>query len=416
MATTPTTDQHTASAPHASNGAGLLVSLGPLAPDALAAVLANLEQAFPQQTIIVAAPGALPVETTSGTQFQLVSYDPPSPGPPSWLLSPADFVNCWKLVDEHHAPGCLLLGPEAQSLRPQTLRALAEAVLAQHADLATPRYDLSPRDGLVNSAILYPVTRALFAARSRYPLAVDLAFSARLAERLATLAQRHTASGSNAALLWPVAEAAVASFSITEVPAGPRALPPPGTTDLNTVLAQVAGSLFAEVDARAAFWQRARLASAPRSSPPPPPAAPQSAGANEATEPPDVTPMLESFRLAYANLHEIWSLVLPPNSLLGLKKLSLMSPQAFRMPDPLWARIVYDFTLAYRLRTLNRGHLLGALTPLYLAWVASHLLQTTPAAPDYTPPERHIEAVAAAFEADKPYLVSRWRWPDRFNP
>ena len=24
--------------------------------------------------------------------------------------------------------------------------------------------------------------------------------------------------------------------------------------------------------------------------------------------------------------------------------------------------------------------------------------------------------VAAAFEADKPYLVSRWRWPDRFNP
>ena len=31
-------------------------------------------------------------------------------------------------------------------------------------------------------------------------------------------------------------------------------------------------------------------------------------------------------------------------------------------------------------------------------------------------PERHIEAVAAAFEADKPYLVSRWRWPDRFNP
>ena len=43
------------------------------------------------------------------------------------------------------------------------------------------------------------------------------------------------------------------------------------------------------------------------------------------------------------------------------------------MADDLWVRIVYDFILAYRLRTLNRGHLLGALTPLYLAWVASHL-------------------------------------------
>ena len=83
--------------------------------------------------------------------------------------------------------------------------------------------------------------------------------------------------------------------------------------------------------------------------------------------------MLDAFRLAWTNLHEIWSLVLPPNSLLGLKKLALLPPDNFRMPDTLWARIVYDFILAYRLRTINRGHLLGALTPLYLAWVASHL-------------------------------------------
>ena len=126
--------------------------------------------------------------------------------------------------------------------------------------------------------------------------------------------------------------------------------------------------------------------------------------------------MLDSFHLAYTNLQEIWSLVLPPNSLLGLKKLSLLPPSAFRMADPLWARIVYDFALAYRLRTLNRGHLLGALTPLYLAWAASHLLQTDGAAPDSIAPEQHIQALAAAFEAEKPYLVSRWRWPDRFNP
>ena len=122
--------------------------------------------------------------------------------------------------------------------------------------------------------------------------------------------------------------------------------------------------------------------------------------------------MLDAFRLAYGNLHEIWSLVLPPHSLLGLKRLSVMPAETFSMPDALWARIVYDFLLAFRLRTLNRGHLLGALTPLYLAWVASHILQTSASGN----PERHIEAVAAAFEADKPYLVSRWRWPDRFNP
>jgi hypothetical protein len=122
--------------------------------------------------------------------------------------------------------------------------------------------------------------------------------------------------------------------------------------------------------------------------------------------------MLQAFRLAYTNLQEIWSLVLPPQSLLGLKRLAATDGAEFRMPDSLWARIVYDFVLAHRLRTINRGHLLGALIPLYLAWVASHINITASGAD----PESPIEAVAQAFEAERVYMVSRWRWPDRFNP
>jgi hypothetical protein len=82
------------------------------------------------------------------------------------------------------------------------------------------------------------------------------------------------------------------------------------------------------------------------------------------------------------------------------------------MPESLWARIVYDFLLAHRLRTINRGHLLGALIPLYLAWVASHINVVSSG----VEPERHIETMATAFEVEKPYILSRWRWPDRFNP
>jgi hypothetical protein len=125
-----------------------------------------------------------------------------------------------------------------------------------------------------------------------------------------------------------------------------------------------------------------------------------------------IAPMLQAFHLAYTNLQEIWSLVLPPNTLLGLKRLSLTDGAAFRMPESLWARIVYDFLLAHRLRTINRGHLLGALIPLYLAWVASHINVVSSG----VEPERHIETMATAFEVEKPYILSRWRWPDRFNP
>jgi hypothetical protein len=30
--------------------------------------------------------------------------------------------------------------------------------------------------------------------------------------------------------------------------------------------------------------------------------------------------------------------------------------------------------------------------------------------------EQRIEALCLAYEAEKGYLISRWRWPDRFNP
>jgi hypothetical protein len=411
--TTPITDNPSPPQPGALPSS-LLVSLTPLPADHLQATLANLAAAFPSQSIDIATPDPLPASAAM-PNFHLTTYTPSVAAPVAWVLTAADYLNTHKLVQDHPSSACLLLGPECQSLSPEILRALVDGVLSGHCDLAVPRYDLGPRDGLVNSAILYPVTRALFATRPRYPLAVDLAFSPRMVERLAVCAQRLASANQPTALVWPVAEAATSNFTLTEVPAGPRALPPPDAIDLNSLLAQVAGSFFADIDAKAAFWQRPRLAYPPKAAVPVVGSAPDAA--EILPEPPDVQPMLDSFRLAYTNLHEIWSLVLPPNSLLGLKKLSLMPVASFRMPDELWVRIVYDFILAYRLRTLNRGHLLGALTPLYLAWVASHLLQTGGAVVgSAAAAERHIQTLAVAFETDKPYLVSRWRWPDRFNP
>jgi hypothetical protein len=230
-----------------------------------------------------------------------------------------------------------------------------------------------------------------------------MGLSLRMAERLATTAQRFTASNQSEALLWPINEAAVAGFSVGEVDVGSRATPQPAGADINAMLASVTGSLFADIDAKAAYWQRVRHL---------PPVRTLVQAAPAADTPADIAPMVDAFRLAYTNLLEVWALVLPPNSLLALKRLSVTESAAFLMPDNLWARIVYDFLLAYRLRTMNRGHLLGALIPLYLAWVAGHINLSASG----VNPEQHIEAVAAAFEADKPYLVARWRWPDRFNP
>jgi hypothetical protein len=128
----------------------------------------------------------------------------------------------------------------------------------------------------------------------------------------------------------------------------------------------------------------------------------------------DVGRMSELFRLGTRDLLEVWSLILPPATLFELRKLATLPQDQFRMPDELWARSVYDFALGHRLRTINRDHLLRAMTPLYLGWVVSYALEMQNATVKAA--EQRIERLCQAFETAKPYLVSRWRWPDRFNP
>jgi len=378
--------------------ADLLVLLAPMALEQLETVLTNLATSLPVDGLLVATPNAFTPE--SHPELRITPAPEKSS---SWTLTAADYVNVYQLAQTNDARAILMLGPESVSLTSSALHGLASNALASSSDLVVPCYDLPPRAGLVNSAILYPLTRALFASRVRFPLAIDLGLSFRMAERLAGAGQRFVNLNQRDALIWPTHEAAVAGFTVNEIDVGPRTLPQPQESDLNAILALVTGSLFADIDAKAAFWQRARPLPTPRN---------RVAHSVPSEMAADITPMVDAFRLAYTNLRDIWSLVLPPNSLLGLKHLSVLDTASFRVPDSLWARIIFDFLLAYRLRTINRGHLLGALIPLYLAWVASHINIVASG----TDSERHIEAVAAAFEADKPYLVSRWRWPDRFNP
>jgi hypothetical protein len=124
--------------------------------------------------------------------------------------------------------------------------------------------------------------------------------------------------------------------------------------------------------------------------------------------------MIESFQLGYGNLGEVWGIVLPPTTLFELGKLARLPADRFRMPDDLWARIVYDFALGHHHSAISPDHLLRAMTPLYLAWVASYGLEMETASPEHA--RQRLDRLAQAYEAGKPYLLSRWRWPDRFNP
>jgi len=63
---------------------------------------------------------------------------------------------------------------------------------------------------------------------------------------------------------------------------------------------------------------------------------------------------------------------------------------------------------------MDRTLLLRSLTPLYLGWAASFVRQVREL--DAAGVEARVEVLCRGFEAAKPYLISRWRWPDRWSP
>ena len=79
----------------------------------------------------------------------------------------------------------------------------------------------------------------------------------------------------------------------------------------------------------------------------------------------------------------------------------------FRFPDDLWARVVYDFALGHHYNVVHRDHLLRSLVPLYLGRTAAFVLATERLGAEAT--ASVADAVGAAFERQKAYLVERWR-------
>jgi hypothetical protein len=314
---------------------------------------------------------------------------------------------------ERRAAACVILDANVVSMTKDWLDALLRPVTENGFDFITPCYMRHKYEGTIVSGIAYPLTRALYGKRIEQPLGGEFALSAKLLGHLVAQPQLNTEAagfGSSGSLIdvWITIQAASGGFRLAQACLGPRLLnQPEPAPEVSSILVQALGSLFTEMDPTAPFWQRVRGSEQL-----------PSFGVRDdvmaVPAPVDASPMQQAFRLGYQNLLDIWRMVLPPATLMDLKRMSLQPADTFRFDDSLWARAVYDFALAWRSRIMDRDHLLRAMTPLYLGWVASYVNSVR----DATPQQAHdrIEKLCLAYESQKGYLISRWRWPDRFNP
>jgi hypothetical protein len=306
------------------------------------------------------------------------------------------------VADPLEARACAVLGSMPQHVTAGSVKTLVQPVLDGAADLVLAAYARGRLDGLINTGIVVPLTLALYGRRLDGQLGLDFAMSRPM---LAALA-RASASSRYGRTIWPLSVAVASGLKPVQARLG-TFLAPIEQTDVSAALVSVLGGLFDDMERHAAVWHRVRGSQAVPVSgnPPPHPDEPRAL---------DVRPMIESFQVGVANLRDVWGLVLPPASLVELNRLARAPIDRFRLPDALWARLVFDFAVGHRLRVITREHLLRALTPAYLGWAASFALEVADLPAAAVRPR--VQRLEAAFESEKPYLLARWRWPDRFHP
>jgi hypothetical protein len=306
------------------------------------------------------------------------------------------------------ARGVAAIDGTAGGVTPAWIASLARPLLDGTFDFVAPRYRRHPFDGALIRSIVQPVFRACYGLQLQQPIATDFGCSRRLLEHVLNTDIWPGDADHTQIDLWLAATAASSGFQVCEAAVGSRRRGPrEESQDLSGTIAQVVGGLFSELERRAAVWHRVRGSTAvplfgtPQTDPLEVPAV-------------NPSPLLESFRLGYRELGGVWAEILPPATILELRRLATVPEEAFRIDDRLWARTIYDFALGHRLRVIARDHLLRSLTPLYLGWLASFIGGARNQLENEI--EARLERTCQAFEAEKPYLISRWRWPERFRP
>jgi len=232
------------------------------------------------------------------------------------------------------AAGCAVIDARLTSVSSEWIPQLLEPVISNEFDYVAPYYERHPHEGAITKSVIAPVFRALYGVRLRQPAGGEFGCSSRLLQHLlgqAYWADKDVDSGID---LWIASAAAVGGFRICETALGSRTHvvkeEPP---DVSTALAQVVGGLFADVEARAEFWQRIRGSQ-------PPPVFGKFRGELPPSPTVDVEPMLDRFRLGFHALRDVWAWVLSPRTILELKASAEAPTARFRFGNELWTQVV----------------------------------------------------------------------------
>lgn len=302
---------------------------------------------------------------------------------------------------------CALVDADMRSMTPEWVNNLLEPVVREDYDYVAPFYRRYKYDGTITNSIVYPLMTSLYGKRLRQPIGGDFGLSGDFIDHLAKRDVWDKYVSQFGIDVWMTICAITGGHKICQARLGAKihdAKDP--AFALGPMYMQVLSTLFRSMSKFQELWLAtdsfddvAVRGTAVPWEPEPVPIS--------------VTRCVEEFNMGMDQFGSLYRDILSDECYEGLIRVAhseTCRPDRycdFYFPPDLWARVIYDLAVTFNCWKGNTHKLIDISSPLYFAKVASFANATT--ALSHEEDERVVEEDVRVFEAEKDYLVRRWK-------
>ena len=307
----------------------------------------------------------------------------------------------FEMARELGAQALLVLEADLTSLAPDWIFKLAEPILNGQYDLAMPVYARPLVEGGVTALLAYPLTRVLYGADVRQPMAGDFAIAGSLAAEFFERDVWETDVARHGIDIWMTTVAINEQIRMCQVRLGTKIENKrEAAVAIDPGFIQAVGTLFRMMEIYRRRW------------PEPQPRRSVSFYGNGVMHHPrklsgaiTVDMLSDAFRSGARRYRRFWRTILLPSHCDLVFELLNRPRGATHLSAELWTRVVFVFAVVYNKGETDPDKVVAALLPLYYARVAT-ILRETKARPEEV--EQQVQAQAECFVAQKDYLLHRW--------
>ena len=271
-----------------------------------------------------------------------------------------------------------------------------------------PIYVPHKYDGSITNHIAYPLLRTLFGLKVRQPIGGDFGFSGRMARAFLSEKIWKDRIANFGIDIWMTTIAIARRFKVCQTflgsPKTHRTKDP--AKDLGPMFTQVIMSFFDLMIDFEYLWKDT-TESWPSS------IFGFGLGINE--NPPavsgDTEALYHSFVSGFKRYGKLWEKIIPQPELIEINKVKKIQRDQFYYPSDLWARVLFNFAIAYRNDEIQREKLIEAMIPFYHSRILCFVNKTHHK--DTKECEEYFERIVRVFEDEKYYLIKRWDEDER---